>query len=246
MLNIFYKNKYMKTLIKHSFFVVLGLGIATASCAQTAEDIVAKNLAAVGGKDVVANTKSLVITNNLEVMGNDVPSTTTILKGKGFKNETEFNGTKIVQAVSDHGGWSINPMAGQSTATAMSAEDVKSSQGQLYPVPLADIAAIGGKLEYVGKDTADYKVKLTTGSGVIITYYINMKTYLIDKSDIHTTMQGQQIDATATFSDYRKIDNGLLFPFKIERDMPQYTLAFTVQKIEVNKDIDPAIFEMPK
>jgi hypothetical protein len=35
-------------------------------------------------------------------------------------------------------------------------------------------------------------------------------------------------------------------PFKIERDMPQYTLNFTTQKVDVNKEIDPAVFEMPK
>jgi len=236
----------MKTLRKLSFVVLVVSAATTTGRAQTADDIIAKNLAAVGGKDVVANTRSLVITNNLEVMGNDVPSTTIILAGKGFKNETEFNGTKIVQAVSDHGGWMINPMAGQSTATAMSAEDVKSAQGQLYPVPLANYAAIGGKIELVGKDTADYKLKLSTPTGLMVTYYVNMKTYLIDKEDIHTKVQGQDIDATAVFSDYRKIDNGLLIPFKVERDMPQYTLAFTVQKVEVNKEIDPAVFEMPK
>ncbi|HWB93948.1 MAG TPA: hypothetical protein VG605_18970 [Puia sp.] len=236
----------MKTLRNQSFFVLAALVTATTCCAQTAEDIVAKNLAAVGGKDVINATKSVVITTNLEVMGNEVPSTTTVVTGKGFKNETEFNGTKIVQCVSDHGGWSINPMTGASTATAMSDEDVKAAQTQLYPVPLANYTANGGKVELLGDDTADFKVKLTTNTPLAVTYYINKKTYLIDKADIHTTAQGQQIDATAVFSDYRKVDNGLLIPFKVERDMPQYSLSFNVQKVEVNKDIDPAVFEMPK
>lgn len=236
----------MKTLRKQSFFVLSALVAATTCCAQTAEDIVAKNQAAVGGKDIIEATKSIVVTNNLEVMGNDVPSTTTILAGKGFKNETEFNGTKIIQAVSDHGGWSVNPMAGQSTATAMSDEDVKTAQSQLNPVPLSNYTANGGKIELVGTDTADYKIKYTNNTPLSVVYYINTKTYLIDKADIHTVVNGQPIDATALFSDYRKIDNGLLVPYKIERDMPQYTLNFTVQKIEVNKDIDPTVFEMPK
>ena len=246
MVNIFYKNKYMKTLINQSFLVVVALVAATTCCAQTAEDIVAKNLAAVGGKDVISSIKSVVATNQLEVMGNDVPSTTTVLTGKGFRSETEFNGTKIIQAVSDHGGWTVNPMAGQSTATAMSDEDVKSAQAQLYPFPLSNYTANGGKIELVGQDSADYKVKFSNNSALTLTYYINKQTYLIDKEDIHTVVQGNPIDATAIFADYRKLDNGLLVPYKIERDMPQYTLNFTVQKIELNKEIDPAIFEMPK
>jgi hypothetical protein len=246
MINIFYKNKYMKTLRKASFFVLSGLVATTTCCAQTAEDIVAKNLQAVGGKDLIASTKSLVMTSNLEVMGNDVPTTTTIVAGKGFKSETDFQGTKIVQCVTDHSGWSLNPMAGQSTPTALSADDLKTAQGQLNIVPLSNYAANGGKLELLGKDTADYKVKVTNTNGYNATFFINLKTYLIDKADVHVTMQGQEANVTALFSDYRKIDNGLLVPFKIERDLPQYTLNITTTKVEVNKDIDPAIFEMPK
>jgi hypothetical protein len=236
----------METLRKASFFVLAALVVTTTCCAQTAEDIVAKNLQAIGGKDAIANTKSVVITSNLEVMGNDVPTTTTIVAGKGFKSETDFQGTKIVQCVTDHSGWAVNPMAGQNTPTAISDADLKTSQAQLNIVPLSNYMANGGKIELVGKDTADYKVKLTNSTGYNATFYINMKTYLIDKEVVHITMQGQQVDGSVVFSDYRKLDDGLLIPYKIERALPQYTLNITHQKVEVNKDIDPAIFEMPK
>ena len=236
----------METLRKASVFVLAALVVTTTCCAQTAEDIVAKNLQAIGGKDAVTNTKSVVITSNLEVMGNDVPTTTTIVAGKGFKSETDFQGTKIVQCVTDHGGWAVNPMAGQNTPTAISDADLKTSQAQLNIVPLTNYAANGGKLELVGKDTADYKVKLTNDNGYNVTYYINMKTYFIDKEDVHLTMQGQQVDGSVVFSDYRKLDNGLFIPYKIERALPQYTLNITHQKVEINKEIDPAVFEMPK
>jgi hypothetical protein len=236
----------METLKKESFFILAALVVTTTCCAQSADEIVARNLQAVGGKDLIASTKSVVITSNLEVMGNDVPTTTTILAGKGFKSETDFQGTKIIQVVTDHGGWGVNPMAGQATPTALSDADAKKGQNQLNIVPLADYTANGGKLELVGKDTADYKVKLTNANGFDATYYINMKTYLLDKVDAHVSAQGQEVDVTGLFSDYRKLDNGLLIPFKLERQLPQYSLVITHQKVEVNKDIDPAIFEMPK
>ena len=236
----------MKTLRKQSFIVLLGIVATTTCCAQTAEEIVAKNLQAVGGNDVIASTKSAVITANLEVMGNDVPTVTTIVVGKGFKSETDFQGTKIIQAMTDHGGWTVNPMAGATTPTAMSDAELKSAQRQLQATPLANYTDNGGKLELLGKDTADYKVRLTNTNGYKATFFINMKTYLIDKEEVHVTAQGQEVDVTVTLSDYRKIDNGLLMPFKIEREMPQYTLNITTQKVEVNKDIDPKIFDMPK
>ena len=246
MINIFYKNKYMKTLRKLSFFVLTGLVGATTCCAQTADDVVAKYLQAIGGKDVIAGTKSLVMTSNVEVMGNDLPSTTTILNGKGFRSETDFQGNKIIQCVNNHGAWSLNPPAGQSSPTPLSDADARQAKSQLNIVPLASYADNGGKLELLGKDTADYKVKFSNADGVKITYFINMKTYLLDKVIATVNVQGQETDVTVLFSDYRKADNGLLTPFKIERDLPQYTLNISITKVDVNKDIDPAIFEMPK
>lgn len=238
----------MKALRKHSFFVLVSLVAATTCRAQTAEEIVAKDLDAIGGKDLIASTKSIVMTSTLEVMGNEVPTTTTIVAGKGFKSETDFQGTKIITVITDHDGWSVNPMApgGSTTPTAMSEADLKTARHQLNIEPLANYAAAGGKLELLGKDSADYKIKLTNDDGFSGTYFINMKTYLLDKADVHVHIQGQDVDATVVYSDYRKLDNGLLFPFKMERDLPQYTLNFTTQKIDVNKEIDPKIFEMPK
>jgi outer membrane lipoprotein-sorting protein len=238
----------MKTLRKHSFFALVSLVAATTCCAQTAEEIVAKNLDAIGGKDLIANTKSIVMTSNLELpsMGINVPTTTTIVAGKGFKSETDFQGTKIITAVTDHGGWSVNPPVGITTPTAMSDADLKTAKHQLDITPFANYTAAGGKVALLGKDTADYKIKLTNDDGFNATYYVNMKTYLIDRADVHISMQGQDVDASVAFSDYRKIDNGLLVPFKIQREMPQYTLNITTQKVEVNKEIDPSIFEMPK
>jgi outer membrane lipoprotein-sorting protein len=236
----------METLRKASVFILAALVVTTTCCAQTAEDIIARNLQAVGGKDLIASTKSIVITSNLEVMGNDVPTVTTIVAGKGFKSETDFQGTKIITVVTDHGGWSVNPPSGVITPTAMSDADVKSAQSQLSIVPFANYADNGGKLELVGKDSADYQVKLTNANGFKAVYFINMKTYFIDKANVHISAQGQEVDVVGLFSDYRKVDNGLLIPFKIERDLPQYTLIITHQKVELNKEIDPAIFEMPK
>lgn len=236
----------MKTLRILSFFVLVALVSTTTCCAQTADEVVAKYLQAVGGKDLIASTKSVVVSSNIEVNGMDAPTTTTILAGKGYKMEADFNGSKIVQCVNDHGGWGVNAMAGQTSATAMPDADAKTARSRLNVVPFADYTANGGKIELVGKDTADYKIKLTNDLGFNAVFYINMQTYLIDRADVRINVQGQSVNATTHFSDYRKLDNGLMMAFKIQQVLPQYTLDIEANKVEVNKDIDPAIFEMPK
>src|ERR1700744_4173016 len=144
MVNIFYKNKYMKTLRKQSLFVLAALALVTTVRAQTAEEIINKSIDAIGGKSAIEATKSIVYNQSLEVMGNEVSSVTTILAGKGFKNEVDFQGTKIIQVMTEHGGWGVNPPMGQATPTAFPDEQVKQGQSRLLVVPLSGWASNGG------------------------------------------------------------------------------------------------------
>jgi len=246
MLDILYKNKYMETLIKRSFFVGIAVLGMTTLRAQSVDDIVAKYITAIGGKAALASVNSLVITGNISVAGQDAPSTTYILAGKGYRSEMDFGGTKIIQAVNTTGGWQINPMQGGNDAQAMPPEQAKMSQGQyIIGGILTNYAAQGLKLELIGKDTADYKLKLTTSSGGVV-FYINQKTYLIDKEVINSSMGGQDIEINISFSDYRKTDTGYVLAYATTLEVPQATLMTTVTKVAVNTPIDPKIFDQPK
>jgi hypothetical protein len=234
----------METLSKRSFFVLAALLAFTTLRAQTADDIVNKYVAAVGGKDAISSVKSLLVETTVSVMGNDVPSITTIVVGKGYKNESDFQGTKMVQCVSDKGGWILNPMMGAPTPTAMTDDQAKAGKLQLQIDPLANYAASGYKLELIGKDSADYKLKMT-GSSVDVTYFINMKTYLTDK--LVSELPGGQGTTTITFSDYRKTDAGLMYPYAESLDLPSnMSLTIAIKKITINPTVDPTIFDMPK
>jgi hypothetical protein len=235
----------MITLSKRSLFVLTALLAFSTLRAQTADDIVNKYVAAVGGKDAIGSVKSLIIESSLQVMGNDLPSTVTVLVGKGYKSESDFQGAKYIQCFTDKGGWMVNAMAGAPTPTAMPDEQAKAGKLQLQVDPLANYQASGYKIELIGKDSADYKLKMT-GSGVDVMYYINMKTNLTDKVVSHTSMGGQDGETTISFSDYRKTDGGLLYPYATTVETPQITLAITIKKITVNPTVDPTIFDMPK
>jgi hypothetical protein len=234
----------METLRKRSLIVLAALLAFTTLRAQTADDIVNKYTTAIGGKDAISSVKSLILETSVAVMGNDMPSTTTIVVGKGYKNESDFQGTKIISCISDKGGWMINPMAGASTPTAMTDDQIKAGKVQLQIDPLANYAASGYKVELLGKDSADYKLKMS-GTGVDVTYYINMKTYLIDKA-VSKGTSADGGETTINFSDYRKTDAGIMYPNAESLDLPNFSLAITIKKITVNPTIDPTVFDMPK
>jgi hypothetical protein len=218
--------------------------------AQTVDDIIAKHIDAIGGKDKFSQITSIYIENKTEVMGNESDSKTTILNGKGYKNELNFNGQQIVQVITDKGGWSINPFAGGTTAEPLPADQFKQSEDQIYVDPLFNYAMHGAKVELEGQEKVDsvnaYKIKYTNNDSAETTFYIDPTTWYIIKAMKKGDVQGQETTFTITFSDFRKTDFGIFIAYNTNIDMGQFALQINSTKVEINKDVDPAIFDMPK
>jgi hypothetical protein len=219
--------------------------------AQTADDIISKHITAIGGKDNISKINSIYEETSMQVMGNEAPNNITIVNGKGYKSETDFNGQKIIQCVTDKGGWTINPMAGQADATALPADQYKNFKEQLYVGgPLFDYAAKGFKAELQGQEKVGafnaYKIKLTSKDSVETTYFIDPTTYYVIKALRHGNAMGQEVEITATYSNYTKTDVGFVMPYSVDTDFGgQFQLSATVKKVEINKPVDPKVFDMP-
>lgn len=220
---------------------------APAEGTPSADEIVAKHIEAIGGKTAISQVKSMTIESSTSVMGNDAPTVTTVVDGVGYKNETDFNGMKIVQCYNDKGGWMVNPMAGAADPTPMPDDQYNQGKGQIYiGGPLYDYAAKGSKIEFMGKEGNAYKIKLTSKENAETTFLIDAASYMITTVQAKGKMQDQDVDVTSRFSDYRKTDVGYMVPYAIDIDLGQFQLSIAVKKVELNKTIDPATFDMPK
>ncbi|HTS43378.1 MAG TPA: hypothetical protein VMH01_03205 [Puia sp.] len=241
----------MKALKFASLFLMAMTGVVVLH-AQTVDEIINKYIDAIGGKDKLNSMKTVYVESSVEVMGNEAPSTTYIIFGKGLKSETDFGGQKIIQCVTDHGGWMINPMMGQTSAQELPADQLKGSAAQFTAGGvLLDYAAKGSKAELQGKEDVNgvsaYKILVTTKDSAVQTYYIDPTTYYILKTVTTVVANGQSVETTVTFSNYQKTDFGYVVPMVQQISLPQgFTVNITNKKVEVNKDIDPKIFDMPK
>jgi len=225
---------------------IIAAGFINAS-AQTADEVINKYVDALGGKEKVNQVNSIYTEGEMDIMSNKAPSVTYILNGKGYKNEVDFNGSKIISAYTDKGGWTVNPMAGQNVATPVSEDLVKAGQLNLDAAgPLVDYAKKGNKVELLGKDGSNYKIKIITPANVEIIYFIDTATYYNVKTVTKMMTNGQELEITVENSDFKKTDNGLVMPYAGSITYPGLTINFVNTKIEVNKPIDAAIFEMPK
>jgi hypothetical protein len=236
-------------LAKIGVALFLAFACFTATHAQTVDEIVNKYIDALGGKDKLSQVKTVYMENTSSAMGNEGPSTINLVTGVGFKMVSEFNGQSLIIAVTDKGGWQVNPFQGATAPAPMPEEMLKQSKGRLDPFgPLYNYAAKGNKIELQGKDGNAFKLKITNADSIETTLYVDATTYFVTKSVSSAQMMGQTMEVITTYSNYKKVDPvGVYFPYSYEISYGgQFTVTTTVNKIEVNKTIDPSIFVMPK
>ena len=185
--------------------MVVSLSFANA---QTPGEIIAKYMDAIGGKEKLSTITSVKSSYTMQIMGTEAPSVTTVLVGKGFRNESEFNGQKIIRVITDKGGWSVNPLAGANDPEPLSEDDYKAGKDQVYFPALSDYKPGESKAELAGKEkvgSADaYKVNVTSKDSVATTYYFDAADYKILKIVKKASMMGQEVEVISTFSDYKK------------------------------------------
>jgi outer membrane lipoprotein-sorting protein len=238
--------------MKNVVLAVVTLLTAAFVNAQTADEIINKHIEVIGGKDKIGAIKSLYVESSISVMGQEAPAVTQIINGKGFKNEVDFGGQKIIQVYTDKDGWAVNPMMGMTAPTASTADEVKTNQVNLYVGGLLfDYNVKGNKVELLGQEdvngTKAYKIKATTKDNAETIYYIDPTTYYIVKEIQNVSANGQMSEVVSVYSNYKKTDYGYTIPYSQELTLPQgFTINITTSKVEVNKDIDPKIFEIPK
>ena len=218
---------------------------------QTVDEIISKHLDAVGGKEKLTGLTSVHMEGTVEVMGTTGTTKTTILNGKGSRSESEIGGQQVVNVYTDKGGWQINQFAGMTDPQAMTDEQFKAGEDQIYIEPFLDYAARGGKVELVGQEKEGavnaHKIKYTNKDGSVTNYYVDPTSFQVIQVSATSNNMGQEVEIKSTYSDFQKTDYGLVVPYSIEIDFGgQFTVTSKLQKVDVNQPVDASIFEMKK
>lgn len=226
---------------------------ATSLVAQTADEIVAKNIQAHGGAAKLKAVKTMKATGTMEIgPGMQAPVTAVQERPNKIRTEFVFQGMTGVQAFDGNEAWQIMPFMGKKDPDLMSSDEREEmADGADIDGPLMDYAAKGNKVEFLGKDKLEgtdvYKLKVTLKDGAVQTWYIDTDSNLEVRVDSERVVRGTPHKSTRVIGDYKEVE-GLPVPFSMEMsdaDHPDHTMKLTLSKVEYNVPVDSTAFKMP-
>jgi hypothetical protein len=241
----------MKHVKLFSLFIAAAFGFVTVK-AQTADEVIAKHIEAIGGLANWKKVNSVVQTGTMTVQGTNLDVIITTLNQKGSRQDINAMGMNNYIILTPAEGWRFFPIQGQQAPEAMTADDVKDGQDGLdVSGSLINYKEKGHSAEFLGKEDVDgtecFKIKLTQKGGKIETYYVDPKTYLLVKSISIMKANGQEAEYITTYSNYQKLTEGISVPMSLSVPLgPGFNVDLTLSKVEINKPVDEAIFKPSK
>lgn len=226
----------------------------SSSSTSAVDEIVAAHLAARGGKDRLQALRSIRQTGTVTASDGRVARIVREIQRPGlFRLEFTYQGTTSVFANDGKAGWQIAPLQGQFEPRAMPPEADAAGGADQRDVegPLVDWRQKGHVVELAGRESIagaqTDKLKVVLRGGVVRYDYVDVASHMVVRSDVSRLVRGHRVELQSTFSGFRKV-SGIVFPHHIEihiKDRPQI-LNIVVERIELNPQLDPASFRMPR
>jgi hypothetical protein len=220
--------------------------------AQTADDLVRRNLAAHGGVDKIKSVKSFRMTGKMQVGSFTAQIGREGLAPNMLRQTFTVQGMTEIDAYDGATGWKISPFEGRKDPELIGEDDLRElmEDADFYG-PLVDYQQKGNKVEYLGHDTVDgddaLKLKITLKNGDLAYYYLDPETFLEIRTEFVRYIRGSVQEDFRESGSYKQID-GVYFPFAYEsgsKQNPGNTTKLTIDKIEVNIPLEKSHFQMP-
>jgi hypothetical protein len=233
---------------------VVGLAVLVAmpAAAQTADDIIGKNIDAKGGLAKQKAVQSVRMTGRMIVgPGIEAPIVLEMKRPKSMRIDIAIQGMTISQAYDGTTGWMLNPLSGRTDPEPLPSEMMKTMEEQAdMDGPLIDYKAKGHTVELQGKEkiegTECYKLKVTLKNGDIRTFFIDAESYLELKVESRTMVRGTEQLGDTIVGDWKDV-GGILMAHSVDSGQPGAPMRqkMTIEKIELNVPLDGARFTMP-
>lgn len=238
---------------------ILFLGWAQAAAAQTADEVIEKHLAAIGGRAALAKLTSRSMTGTftvstpvgeltgpIEVVNVAPNKTRTVIKldvsavgGPGeMVIEQRFDGTA---------GYAMDSMQGNRDITGGQLEQMRNTT---FPSQLLDYKAQGATVELAGKEKVGardaFVLLFKPKAGPVNRLFIDAENHQMVRLMVKVDAPPMgELEQTSDFSDVREVD-GFKIPFAVKASSSAQSFTINITKVTHNTKVDEAQFSKPK
>jgi hypothetical protein len=223
------------------------------SSAQTADELVAKNIEAKGGMDKINAIKTMRMTGKAVLPGGFVGAVSQENSRPNLVRETfSLQGMTAVQAYDGSTGWQIQPFGGRKDPQLLGEDDLRDLLVDSdFDGPMVNYKEKGNTVEYLGHDVVDgddaLRLKVTLKNGDILYYYLDPDTYLEIRREVQEFIRGSVKESASEMGSYKPVA-GVMFPFSIAsgpKNDPASWQTTSVEKIEVNVPLENSAYAVP-
>lgn len=214
------------------------------------EDVLNEYYEAKGGLEVIKSTQSLKIKGKMTMGPMEVPLEVMIKRPNKVYTTFELQGMKGIQAFDGETGWAVMPFMGKPDPEKMADDQLKQVQDQAdMDGPLVDYKDKGHTVELIGtseiEGTPVIELKVTKKNGDVVEVFLDEEYKLEVMTRAQTNMMGQDVIAESYMSGYQEVgDTVMAFQTTVKMNgQVQQTLTF--EDVQLNTEIDDALFEMP-
>ncbi|HUK54001.1 MAG TPA: hypothetical protein VL099_11990 [Candidatus Binatia bacterium] len=223
--------------------------------AQTADEIIAKNIAARGGIEKLRAIRTMVVTAQLTTPRGEGPLVVRLMRPDKIQEDLTLGGVETIRTFDGKSAWMRTRKSGAEDTQPLAGGDVENlrDEGENgIDGSLADYEKKGNTVTFDGAAVVPegnlcYKLKVILRSGHVQYLYIDTKSFLEVREEIVRTFNGKETLIEETVSDWRS-EGGVLFAHTyvsgLQGSAQKSTLRYV--KVEVNPPLDEGLFRMPK
>ncbi len=217
----------------------------------SARDIADAYIENTGGAEAYKNLESLRMTGTSTMQGMEFPIVITTNSDDKLHVEVDVQGQTIIQAYDGEKAWQVMPFQGITTPTEMADEEGADLKETIFLSEFVDSEERGFTLERLDdkeiEGTQTHAVRVTNEAGIDRTYYFDTEYFVpVMMSSVSKGGQGKGMTVEVYMSDYQEVD-GMTMPMFLDTHFNgQSVQKITIKEVEMNAEVDDAMFSIPE
>lgn len=200
-------------------------------------------------QEKMTKVESIITTgkNNFASAGFELSFKISQLRPDKLRVEENYPGAKVIQTYNGQTAWKYAPNMGVPVPVEITGEELQTLLGQMqFEDPLWNYAEKGVDLELVKSDSRDmYHLLYRKADGMTLHFFIDRDSHLISAIRSKQVLRANETEIEVKMEAYKKT-RGIPFARRIITSMNgQVLTTMEIQKVELNRPLDPGLFEKP-